>query len=124
MISDFLANGILDALFNATPFSIGTVKISLHTASPARTGANEVAGGSYARLACTFDPAADRATQNDILLTFADMPACTVTHVGFWDDASPPNFLKGTALPVPKSYLAGGDAKITIGSLDETIDWT
>ena len=32
------------------PFSLTNVYVSLHTASPADNGANEVSGGSYARL--------------------------------------------------------------------------
>ena len=36
-------NAILDAIFNATAYSVATPYISLHTADPGATGASEVA---------------------------------------------------------------------------------
>jgi hypothetical protein len=130
MISDFLADGLLDAIFRgstASPpcsLSISAIHVSLHTATPGRMGANEVAGGSYARQHATFDAAASRVTQNDVAALFSALPACTVTHVGFWDDSSPPNFLLGHQLAIPRTFLAGDNGNFPIGTITPGGDWT
>lgn len=56
--------------------------VSLHTADPGGTGANEVTGGSYARKAVTWGAASGGvvAMSNDPVF---DVPAATgITHIG------------------------------------------
>src|SRR5690606_22130326 len=60
--------------------------LSLHTAFPGSTGANEVTGGSYARQAVTFG-AASAGSRSMSASATADVPACTVAWVGLWDTA-------------------------------------
>jgi hypothetical protein len=66
---------------------------SLHTGHPGNTGANELAGGTpaYARKAVTWNAPAGG------ILTLSnspqfDVPAATVSRVGFWDEAVGGNF--------------------------------
>lgn len=56
-------------------------RISLHTAFPGQTGANEVSGGSYARGTSTFGAAASgtRSLSSPVAIS---VPACTVAWVG------------------------------------------
>ena len=66
--------------------SLTIAYISLHTGDPGATGVdNEVSGGSpaYARKAATINAAAtgSRALDADVTL---DVPACTVSYVGYW----------------------------------------
>ena len=59
--------------------------VSLHTADPGGTGANEASGGSpaYARQSITWNAAAAGALDSSNQPVF-DVPAGTYTHVGFW----------------------------------------
>ena len=72
-------NSMLDAL---------TVdRLSLHTGDPGAAGtSNEVSGGTpaYDRKAATVAAASSGERALSSSVTF-DVPACTVTHVGFWD---------------------------------------
>lgn len=61
-------------------------KISLHTGFPGQTGANEVTGGAYARLAVTFGAAA-AASRSLSAPAAVSVPACTVAWAGVWNAA-------------------------------------
>ena len=73
-------NLMLDALAAVAVF------VSLHSADPGATGANEISGGSpaYARKAGTWNAAAAGSLDNSNVPAF-DVPAgTTVAFVGFW----------------------------------------
>ena len=122
-LSDFAENELLDALLNNGSFAGGaTVYVSLHTADPGEAGANEVAGGSYARQASGgFAAAAGGTTDNDAIIDFTLMPAETMTHVGIWDAVTAGNFLIGGALAANKTTNAGDTFRIAAGDLDVTL---
>lgn len=61
-------------------------QVSLHTAYPGTTGANEVTGGTYARLAPSVATAAGE-VRTQSALTF-DVPATTVRWVGEWQSGN------------------------------------
>ncbi len=116
------AHKIIDKILRNTDFTQPTtVYVSLHTADPGETGANEVTGGSYARQAVTFSAPASKATSNSAAIEFTNMPACTVTHVGLWDAASGGNFWWGGALTQSKTINVGDTFKINAGDLDVTL---
>lgn len=102
MVSTYLAGKIIDHILRNQAFTPPTtVYCSLHTADPGLTGANEVAGGSYARQAVTFTAAASSHTDNSALLSFTSMPAIAapgVLFAGVWDASSAGNFLAGGPL--------------------------
>lgn len=58
--------------------------VSLHTASPSTTGANEASGGSYARLACTWNASSGGSKTNSSSLTFTTSGSTANTHFGTW----------------------------------------
>ena len=63
--------------------------VSLHTASPSTTGANENANsGSYARQACSWNAASGGAMTNSSSLTFSTAGSVAVTHFGTWSSAT------------------------------------
>ena len=65
------ANAALNGL-DGTGATNTMTHVSLHTASPSTTGANENANtGSYARQACTWNTAASSAKTNSTALTFS-----------------------------------------------------
>lgn len=116
-------DAVLNAL-RANAISAITTRVSLHTASPGLTGANEVTGGSYARQTVTFGAPATggggRQIANSAAVTFTGMPSATVTHFGLWDAASAGNFLYGDALAASQVVNAGGTFEFPIGDLTVT----
>lgn len=125
-ISNQWENEILDHIFNnAAAPAVATAWISLHDGAAGETGANEVTGGAYARLAGAFGVAAAGAVSNTASLTWTNMPACTVQSVGVWISSTATasaNFIWGGALTTNKVVGAGDTFKITVGNLDVTLD--
>lgn len=83
---------------------------SAHTAFPGSTGANEVAGGGYARVAATFAAASGgaRALSAGVNLT---IPAgTTVRWLGFWSGATFRGYAPNAG--VPKEFFASATTDI------------
>lgn len=124
-LADALANWMRGTAFPACPANLYA---SLHTASPAGTGANECADATYARVAIpvaagSWDaPAAGgggRTTQNAVTITWPALTSAHVnTHVGLWDALSGGNFIKGGA--AAQSFSAGESPNFPVGALDDT----
>lgn len=123
-IGNFLENELLDAVFNGSSYTPSSLYCSLHTADPGETGASEVTGGSYARqnVGASFATAASGSVSSSASISFTDMPAATVTHVGIWDAASAGNFLWGATLSASKSTNAGDTFTIASGDLTFSLD--
>lgn len=81
-------NQTLDEIYNAGAgtFPAGDPYISLHSADPGLTGANELTGGSpaYARKQTAFGAAASQTLSNTAAALF-DVPAGDVVGWGIWD---------------------------------------
>ena len=129
--SNDLENKILDHILGGGDYTRpATVYISLHTADPGETGANETTGTSYARKdvtnnATNFPAAAAGAKANGTAINFATPGAGgwgTVTHFGIWDAVSAGNFMFGGALGTAKTINAGDPVSFPIGDLDVTAD--
>lgn len=109
-ISNYAENKLLDHILGKTSFTMPSVYVSLHTGDPGETGANEVAGGSYARQAVAgagWNAAASGLADNVNAINFTNMPACTVVGVGLWDASTSGNFLMGGWLStVVKPFVA------------------
>lgn len=120
-----LKNQILDKVLRNTDFTPGTVYISLHTADPGTTGASEVVVGasSYVRKAYGASAAAAGNIENSASLDFTNMPACTVTHFGVWNNATPGSgtFYLGAALTASKTVNVGDTFQFTAGACDVSI---
>ena len=113
------ANAILDKILRNTDFTPpAALFMSLHTADPGETGANEVAGGSYARQSIAFAAAAAKHADNSGIISFAGMPACTVTHIGLWTLASGGVFWWAGTMSVNKSPAAGDTLQFAIADID------
>lgn len=96
-----LFDSMLDAL------AADAVSASLHTADGGTTGAGEVTGGTYARQAVTWDPAAGGQVDASAQLTFDVPGGHTVTHLGLWA-ADGTTWLGSIELSTPESYGAAG----------------
>lgn len=92
--------------------------MSLHTAAPGENGANEVTGGSYARVAVSWNaPSAGSMTASNQPL-FQVPAGTTVTHVGFWSVDSPNDFI-GSADVTDETF--GGAGTYTLTSITASI---
>lgn len=92
--------------------SLGTF-ISLHTADPGTTGANEATGGSpaYARQATTWTAGASDGVVPGSQVTI-DLPAGTYTHFGVWSAATAGTFVGGGTI-TSTTLGAQGQIKVT-----------
>ena len=124
-IATTYANNLLNALLRATSYTgPATVYLSLHTADPGTTGANEVTGGSYARQAITFNAAASKQVASSAQISFTGMPAVGspgVQYIGFWDAASAGNFIEGGALSAAKVVNAGDTFQFPSGNVTSSV---
>lgn len=76
----------LDA--SGTPTNVMS-HVSLHSASPSTTGANENANsGSYARQACSWNAASSSSKTNSSSLTFTTGGSVACTHFGTWSSGT------------------------------------
>lgn len=78
--------------------------VSLHSASPAGTGANEMSGGGYARQACSWNTASARSKTNSSTLAFTTTGATPVTHAGTSSAVTAGTY--GIDLPLTSSVTA------------------
>jgi hypothetical protein len=122
-ISNYYEDKILDHMLRGTAFTPPTaVYVSLHSADPGETGANEISGGSYARKQVTFNAPSGGSMTNSNLLRWDNMPAVTVTHVALWDAATGGNCLWTGALTASVTVSAGASFEIAPGNLTVTLD--
>lgn len=113
------ANQVLDHLTGNASWTAPAsgLFISLHTASPGTTGANETSLGSYARVAGSFGAASSGSAANDAAITFAtDGGGAAITHFGVWDASTAGNFIRGGALSSSFTYSAAVTPEFAIGA--------
>ena len=114
-----VANDVISKVLRNTNFTpASTIYVSIHTANPGETGANENSAYTGDRKSVAFDAPSNGTTQNTGAVTFASMPAITVTHIGLWDAATGGNFIWGGALDSSKVVASGDSFIIAIGDLD------
>ena len=92
--------------------------VSLHTGDPSTTGANEVTGGTYARVAVTWNsPSSGTVTQSNALSI--NLPASTtVSYFGVWSASTSGTYYIGGALsPAITTGSSAGVITIAAGSL-------
>lgn len=91
--------------------SLTVDRVSLHTGDPGTAGtANEVTGGTpaYARETCVMDAAASGERLLNADVTF-DVPASTITYVGFWDYNSGTMVFHGSDPVTSETFSAQGE---------------
>jgi len=121
-LSTYAGNKILNLIFNATAFTPPTIYMSAHTGDPGLTGANEVSGGSYARvdISANFPSAASRAISNDVLIQFVTATASwgNVQYWGLWDALTDGNFIWGGTITDPQTINSTDTFHVSVGELD------
>lgn len=95
--------------------------ISLHTADPGTTGASEVSGGSYARVAVTWGTPSSGTVANTNAPTVNLPASTTAAYVGVWSASSGGTYYTG--LPMSPSVTTGasaGTVPFAVGALTVT----
>lgn len=97
----------------ATAYAAAGQRVSLHTADPGTTGANEVTGGTpaYAKKTPTWSAGtSDGVTTATV--TFDVPTGTTVAYVGLWDSAGT-TFLDSAPV-TPQAFGAQGTYQVTL----------
>jgi hypothetical protein len=119
--SNFIRSKMYQSALKATPYTgPATPYMSLHTAAPGQTGANEISGNAYARTAIAFGTDTNGAGANSGAVTFpAPTPANwgTATHFGIWDASTAGNFLYGDALTASVATSIGVPVSFPVGNV-------
>lgn len=95
----------------ATKYGTDAVYISLHTADPGNTGANEVTGGApaYARKAITWSAPTNGVITGSV--TFDVPSGTTVAYIGVWDLVTAGTF-KDKAAVTSQAFSSQGQYQI------------
>jgi hypothetical protein len=103
-----------DATLNAAVEAVTALGdyISAHTADPSTTGANEVVGGTYARVQTTWG-ASSSGDQTGSEVDLNIPGGTTVTHWGVWSAGSGGTFIGGFQLDSSETFGADGILKLT-----------
>lgn len=100
MLSDYAEEALSNKMLRGTdwtPPGASGPYMSLHTADPGETGANELSGGPgpYARVQAAFDAWAAGIADNTSEIKWTGLPVTSeVVAVGMWDAASAGNALR------------------------------
>jgi hypothetical protein len=110
--STTLANRVLESVLRGTAWTVVPgVRLSLHNADPGTTGASEISGGGYARQTPVYGAAAGGQSSLTAPVSFTNMPAGPVTHVGIWSsDASPVFLFSGILGTSPRIFVSDDTA--------------
>lgn len=92
--------------------------VSLHTGDPSTTGANEVTGGSYARVSATWNSPSGGSVTNSNSLSINLPASTTASYFGIWSASSSGTYYVGGALsPSVTTGTSAGVVTIAAGSL-------
>ena len=94
--------------------------VSLHTADPSTTGANEVSGGTYARVAVTWNAASGGSVTNATALSLNLPASTTAAYFGVWSALSSGTYYIGGAL-TPSVTTGGTAGVVTIATSAITV---
>jgi hypothetical protein len=119
-LSAYTANKFLDALGNATAFSVTDVYIKLHVGDPGANGTSNPATETT-RKVVTFAAASNGTIASDSAATWTNIAGSQdATHFTSWDNLTTGKFLfSGTITSNP--YTAGDTVTIASGSLTASL---
>jgi hypothetical protein len=120
-ISSYLANSWLDALGNATAFSVTTPYVKLHIGDPGAAGTSNAATETT-RKVVSFGASSAGALASDADVTWTNIAGSQdATHFTAWDNLSAGNFLFSGTI-TGNAYTAGDT--YTISSAGLTVSLT
>jgi hypothetical protein len=96
----------------------GWAYVSLHTADPTTTGGSEVTGGTYARVAVTWNAASGGSVTNSSALSINLPATTTAAYFGIWSASTAGTYYIGGALsPSVTTGASAGVVTIAIGAI-------
>jgi hypothetical protein len=107
----------LNAAGNAALVAGTTYYLSLHSADPLTTGANEFTGGGYVRQAIVFATWASGATSNNAAIAVPNAGTTAATYVGIWSASTAGTYLGGLAMA---SGVTAASVAFAIGAVAPT----
>lgn len=126
-MSSATADNILNAIGNATSYSIATPYMKLHTADPGTSGATAAATETTRKLVSFGAPQAGaagfRKIVNDAAITWTAIAATgteDATHFSLWDASTAGNYL-GSGTITAASFVSGDTYNIAIGAAEITL---
>jgi hypothetical protein len=120
-ISAYLANAWLNALGNATSFSVTTAYVKLHVGDPGSAGTSNAATETT-RKAVSFAAASNGALASDADVSWTNIAGSQdATHFTAWDNETAGNFLFSGTI-TGNAYTAGDT--YTISSAGLTVSLT
>ena len=115
-VSSYLANAWLDAVGNATSFSVATVYVKLHVGDPGANGTSNAATETT-RKEASFAAASSGSIASDAAITWTNISGSQdATHFTAWDNVSAGNFLFSGTITA-NAYTAGDTFTISSGAL-------
>jgi hypothetical protein len=115
-ISAYLANAWLDALGNATSFSVTTAYVKLHVGDPGAAGTSNAATETT-RKSVSFAAASNGALASDADVSWTNIAGSQdATHFTAWDNETAGNFLFSGTI-TGNAYTAGDTYTISSGGL-------
>lgn len=137
-MTNYLENKLVDHIFRNISFTNPTgLWMSLHTANPGETGANEISGNNYSRAALapsqsnwlstngsSSGPSTGTSgqTSNNAAITFPTPSGSwgTVTDFAIWDSATTGNCLLYGTLTISKTINNGDTVSFAVSALTVT----
>jgi hypothetical protein len=120
-ISSYLANAWLNALGNATSFSVTTAYVKLHVGDPGAAGTSNAATETT-RKSVSFAAASNGALASDADVSWTNIAGSQdATHFTAWDNETAGNFLFSGTI-TGNAYTAGDT--YTISSAGLTVSLT
>jgi hypothetical protein len=96
----------------------GWAYVSLHTADPTTAGGSEVTGGTYARVAVTWNSASGGSVTNSNALSINLPASTTAAYFGIWSASTAGTYYIGGALsPSVTTGASAGVVTIAIGAI-------
>ena len=115
-ISAYLANAWLNALGNATSFSVTTAYVKLHVGDPGAAGTSNAATETT-RKSVSFAAASNGALASDADVSWTNIAGSQdATHFTAWDNETAGNFLFSGTI-TGNAYTAGDTYTISSGAL-------
>jgi hypothetical protein len=119
-MSEFTVDSILNAIFNATAFSVTNVYVQLHTADPGAAGTTSVATETDRQAVSMGSPGAPSGgvvtIANDAAITWTNISGSQdATHFSLWDASTSGNFL-GSGTITANAYTAGDTYTAGVGA--------
>ena len=119
-LSAYLCNAFLDALGNATSFSVAVPYIKLHTGDPGAAGTANPATETT-RKSVSFGAASAGAITSDADISWTNISGSQdATHFSAWDSLTAGNFLFSGTI-TGNAYTAGDTYTISSGNLSASL---